>query len=61
MCGFVPDRPHVYEKLTGGEYLAFIADLYSVDGTRSGAPNDCSRCSTSKGGTGSSPRATRMA
>lgn len=31
LCGFVPDRPHVYEKLTGAEYLDFAADLYAVD------------------------------
>jgi ABC-2 type transport system ATP-binding protein len=31
LCGFVPDRPHVYEKLTGAEYLDFTADLYDVD------------------------------
>jgi ABC-2 type transport system ATP-binding protein len=31
LCGFVPDRPHVYEKLTGAEYLDFAADLYGVD------------------------------
>src|SRR5262245_58928470 len=31
LCGFVPDRPHVYEKLTGAEYLDFAADLYHVD------------------------------
>lgn len=30
MCGFVPDRPHVYEKLTGAEYLDFTAQLYSL-------------------------------
>lgn len=35
MCGFVPDRPHVYEKLTGAEYLDFAAQLYSLpDGVR---------------------------
>lgn len=28
--GFVPDRPEVYEKLTGIEYLNFIADIYDV-------------------------------
>jgi ABC-2 type transport system ATP-binding protein len=33
LCGFVPDRPHVYEKLTGAEYLDFTADLYGVDET----------------------------
>ena len=30
ICGFVPDRPHVYEKLTGREYLGFVAGLYGV-------------------------------
>ena len=30
MCGFVPDRPHIYEKLTGAEFLDFIAGLYQV-------------------------------
>jgi len=29
--GFVPDRPYLYEKLTGMEFLKFIADLYQVD------------------------------
>ena len=31
LCGFVPDRPHVYEKLTGAEFIDFAADLYHVD------------------------------
>jgi ABC-2 type transport system ATP-binding protein len=30
LCGFVPDRPHVYEKLTGLEFLDFNADLYQI-------------------------------
>ncbi len=29
--GYIPDRPFIYEKLTGAEYLQFIADLYGVD------------------------------
>lgn len=29
--GFIPDRPYLYEKLTGMEFLKFIADLYQVD------------------------------
>jgi ABC-2 type transport system ATP-binding protein len=37
LCGFVPDRPHVYEKLTGAEYLDFAADLYQVDPAARGA------------------------
>jgi ABC-2 type transport system ATP-binding protein len=28
--GFIPDRPYLYEKLTGMEFLRFIADLYDV-------------------------------
>ncbi len=31
MIGFVPDRPFLYEKLTGMEFLHFSADLYAVD------------------------------
>lgn len=26
--GYIPDRPYLYEKLTGSEYLTFIASLY---------------------------------
>jgi ABC-2 type transport system ATP-binding protein len=29
--GFIPDRPYLYEKLTGMEFLRFTADLYHVD------------------------------
>jgi ABC-2 type transport system ATP-binding protein len=29
--GFIPDRPFLYEKLTGMEFMRFSADLYSVD------------------------------
>jgi len=28
--GYVPDQPEVYEKLTGMEYLSFIADVFRV-------------------------------
>ncbi|MDJ0784243.1 MAG: ABC transporter ATP-binding protein [Desulfosarcinaceae bacterium] len=28
--GFIPDRPYLYEKLTGREFLSFIGDLYGV-------------------------------
>jgi ABC-2 type transport system ATP-binding protein len=31
MIGFVPDRPFLYEKLTGMEFLHFSADLYAVN------------------------------
>ena len=29
--GYIPDRPFLYEKLTGAEYLGFIASLYAGD------------------------------
>lgn len=29
--GFIPDRPYLYEKLTGMEFLKFVADLYGVN------------------------------
>ena len=29
--GFIPDRPYLYEKLTGNEFLRFIGNLYDVD------------------------------
>ncbi len=31
--GYIPDRPFLYEKLTGDEYLRFIASLYMESGT----------------------------
>jgi len=31
LLGFIPDRPYLYEKLTGQEFLEFIADLHGVD------------------------------
>jgi len=31
MTGYVPDRPYLYEKLTGRELLHFVADLYRKD------------------------------
>jgi ABC-2 type transport system ATP-binding protein len=30
--GFIPDRPFVYEKLTGAEFLRFVAALYGQEG-----------------------------
>jgi ABC-2 type transport system ATP-binding protein len=29
--GFIPDRPYLYEKLTGMEFLKFTGDLYGVE------------------------------
>ena len=30
--GFIPDRPFIYEKLTGAEFLRFVAGLYNQEG-----------------------------
>jgi ABC-2 type transport system ATP-binding protein len=32
LLGFIPDRPYVYEKLTGAEFLRFVAGLYRQGG-----------------------------
>ncbi len=34
IIGYVPDRPHIYPKLTGREFLYFICDLYRVPASR---------------------------
>ena len=31
IIGYIPDKPFIYEKLTGGEFLDFIAELYQVN------------------------------
>lgn len=30
ICGYIPDRPYLYNKLTGREFLYFVSDLYQV-------------------------------
>jgi ABC-2 type transport system ATP-binding protein len=30
--GFIPDRPFIYEKLTGAEFLRFVAGLFNQEG-----------------------------
>jgi ABC-2 type transport system ATP-binding protein len=32
--GFIPDRPFIYEKLTGAEFLRFVAGLYDERGAQ---------------------------
>src|SRR3982751_1451263 len=32
--GFIPDRPFIYEKLTGAEFLRFVAGLYEQSGAQ---------------------------
>ena len=35
ITGFIPDRPFIYEKLTGMEFLRFIAGLYNQGNSQS--------------------------
>ncbi|MEK6270701.1 MAG: ABC transporter ATP-binding protein [Planctomycetales bacterium] len=30
---YVPDEPHLYDKLTGREFLQFISEMYGIQGT----------------------------
>jgi ABC-2 type transport system ATP-binding protein len=32
LLGYIPDRPFLYEKLTGAEFLRFVAGLWGQDG-----------------------------
>jgi ABC-2 type transport system ATP-binding protein len=34
MLGYIPDRPYIYEKLTGAEFLRFVAGLYGQNGEK---------------------------
>ena len=43
--GYIPDRPFVYDKLTGGEFLRFAAALYGHRGRPSSAAS--TSCSSS--------------
>jgi len=31
VLGYIPDRPYLYEKLTGAEFLRFVAELYGIE------------------------------
>jgi ABC-2 type transport system ATP-binding protein len=31
LLGYVPDVPYLYDKLSGSEFLRFIADMYGID------------------------------
>ena len=34
ICGFIPDRPFIYEKLSGQEFLTFVGKLHRVEDQR---------------------------
>lgn len=35
ITGYIPDRPYLYDGLTGAEFLGFIANLYELDPKKS--------------------------
>ena len=37
ILGLIPDRPYLYEKLTGREYLRFLCAIYGVDAAKGDA------------------------
>lgn len=39
-CGYVPDEPNLYAKLTGRELLRFVGDLYSLDRAQAARRSD---------------------
>jgi ABC-2 type transport system ATP-binding protein len=36
LIGYIPDHPFLYEKLTGREFLCFVAGLYNMDDREAG-------------------------
>ncbi|MGH7443318.1 MAG: ABC transporter ATP-binding protein, partial [Longimicrobiales bacterium] len=38
--GYIPDRPSIYEKLTGAEFLRFVSGLWGRDGAAADARAD---------------------
>jgi ABC-2 type transport system ATP-binding protein len=34
ITGFIPDRPFIYEKLSGNEFLSFVGSLHRIEPTR---------------------------
>jgi ABC-2 type transport system ATP-binding protein len=39
-CGYVPDEPNLYAKLTGRELLRFVSDLYGLDSAQAARRSD---------------------
>ncbi len=35
LIGYVPDQPYLYDKLSGREFLEFVADMYGLSSTES--------------------------
>jgi ABC-2 type transport system ATP-binding protein len=39
--GYIPDRPYLYEKLSGGEFLRFVAGLWGKGGAEADRRAEC--------------------
>ena len=37
LIGYVPDQPYLYDKLSGREFLRFVAEMYGMDATETEA------------------------
>ncbi len=60
--GVVPEDLGLFERLTGGENLAFVARVHGLDAeTSAPAPRSCSSCSASPATPASRPPTTRTA
>ena len=46
LVGYVPDLPYLYDKLTGREFLSFVANLYGFTSTKPGWPSSASATSS---------------
>ena len=45
LVGYVPDQPYLYDKLTGREFLTFVADMYGLtaNASRIAVERECER------------------
>jgi ABC-2 type transport system ATP-binding protein len=41
VLGYIPDRPYLYEKLTGREYLEFMRGIFSINGNSANGIDQC--------------------
>ncbi len=41
LLGYVPDEPYLYDKLTGREFLQFVAEMYGMTGAEAARQIEC--------------------
>ncbi|MEO1085420.1 MAG: ATP-binding cassette domain-containing protein [Acidobacteriota bacterium] len=57
LIGYIPDHPFLYDKLTGREFMRFVAGLYQIGDDTGSWLRSCSRPSSSPTSRTSSPTA----